>query len=650
MTKTILIISFLCLCSTITFTQSTVEWPHYGNDAGGQRFAAIDQVTTENVKQLKVAWTFRTKELEQYKDSPWLAQKAAFEATPIMINGTLFFSSPSNRVFAIDAATGQQKWLFDPKVDLQRGRFSELTNRGVSYWKGSMEGKLAERIILATVDGRLFSLDLNTGEPDAAFGERGFVDLKNGVGNVQVTSAPAIFEHLIITGSSIGDNGRINMPKGVVRAYDVRSGQLIWSFDPIPVSLKSDPDSTWLSGSNIPTGAANAWATISIDVANGLVFVPTSSPSPDFYGGERPGSNAMANSLVALDAKTGAYRWHFQVVHHDIWDYDIPAQPVLFDFKGEIPAVAIGTKMGHIFVLNRLTGEPLLPVEERSVPQSQVPGEQNALTQPFPIKPEPLGLHHLSIDDIWGPTPAAKEQARQRFEQLRYEGTFTPPHIGHGTLVAPGNIGGINWSGMSFDPKRRILVTNTNNMAHVIGLFPRHQQDLQEKVFSDWKESGNEMEPEVTAMEGTPYFMARNVFAHSEKGQFWVQTKPPWGTLVGINLDNGEKIWEKPLGIMMDPGTYPEALNWGCLNLGGTLLTASGLTFIAATFDHYFRAFNTETGELLWQYELPATGNATPMTYSVDGKQFIVIAAGGHGKVPFSKKGDYLIAFSVMGF
>lgn len=635
----------LWILPIVIFSQQNIEWPNYGNDKGGQRCAPISQITKQNIQGLEVAWTFRTQEDAQYEKAPWLRDKAAFEATPIMINQTLYFSSPSNRVFAINAKSGEQQWVFNPRVDLENTSFSELTNRGVSYWKGKRAGETLERIILATVDGRLFSLNLETGQPDPSFGDEGFVDLKRGVGRVQVTSAPAIFDNLIITGSSIGDNGRTNMPKGVVRAYDIHSGKLVWDFDPIP--RKTPKDSSWLEGSHIHTGAANAWSTISIDNENGLAFIPTSSPSPDFYGGERLGRNDMANSLVAVDAKTGAYKWHFQVVHHDLWDYDIAAQPVLLDYKGEIPAVAIGTKMGFIYVLNRLTGEPLLPIEERPVPKTWIKGEINHPTQPFPIKPEPLGLHEISIDDVWGPTPEAKAEAQARFKALRYEGIFTPPHLGEGTLVAPGNIGGINWSGMSFDPNRRILVTNTNNIAHIISLFPRHDYDLQNQTFENWESDDNRISPEVTGMHGTPYFMSRTIFAHEETDGFWVQTKPPWGTLVGINLDTGDKLWERPLGIMMDPARYPEAVDWGSINLGGTLLTQSGLTFVAATFDNYFRAFDTETGKLLWAYELPAAGNATPMSYQIAGKQYIVIAAGGHGKVSFSKKGDYVIAFAL---
>ncbi len=636
----------LWIIPIVIFSQADTEWLHYGNDAGGQRFADIDQVTPKNVKQLKVAWAFRTQEQAQYKDTPWLQEKAAFEATPIMVNKSLYFSTPSNRVFAIDAQTGEQQWLFDPQVILG-GSFSELTNRGVSYWKGNRSGESIERILLATVDGRLFSLDLKTGQPDLAFGAAGFIDLKRGVGRVQVTSAPAIFDDLVITGSSIGDNGRTNMPKGIVRAYDIRTGQLVWDFDPIPTVITAESDSTWLNGSHVHTGAANAWSTISIDEKNGLAFIPTSSPSPDFYGGERLGNNDMANSLVAVDARTGEYRWHFQVVHHDLWDYDIAAQPVLFDFKGEIPAAAIGTKMGFIYVLNRLTGEPLFPVEERPVPRSLVPGEQASPTQPFPTKPLPLGLQNIGLDDLWAPNEAALDTARARFQALRYEGIFTPPDLGQGTLLTPGNVGGINWSGMSYDPKRRILVTNTNNLAHIISLFPRHDNALQQEVMGEWEKDKNDIRAEVTGMHGTPYFMARTIFAHSEKEDFWIQTKPPWGTIVGIDMDSGDKLWEKPLGVMMDPSIHPEAVNWGSINLGGTILTSGGLTFVAATFDNYFRAFDTATGEVLWQYELPAAGNATPMSYRLNGKQYIVIAAGGHGKVSFSKKGDYVLAFAL---
>ena len=377
------LICLFFLTTAYSIQSQNIDWLHYGNDAGGQRYSSAQQITPTNVGQLKEAWTFRTGELDIYKGSEYLLNKAAFEATPIVINGIMYFPTPSNRIFALDARKGKKLWQFDPDIDLLHSDFSEFTCRGVNYWTDGQ----SERLLMGTVDGRLFSVDAKTGDADVAFGKNGYIDLKLGTGMVQVTSSPAIYRDIVIVGTSIGDNNRTHESRGVVRAFDIRNGKQIWDFDPIPTRPDDPAIKEWKNGSNYRTGAANVWTTISVDEENDLVFLPTSSPSPDFYGGERLGNNDYANSVVALKASSGEYVWHFQVVHHDIWDYDIPAQPVLFDFPGEngdIPAVAIGTKMGHIFVLNRLDGSPLLPYEERAVPQSDIPGEVNSPTQPFP--------------------------------------------------------------------------------------------------------------------------------------------------------------------------------------------------------------------------------------------------------------------------
>ena len=642
--NTLRMILFALLLGYVVQGQS-VEWPQYGNDKGGQRYAEIDQVTPQNVNQLKVAWTYRTGELDLYNGEDYLLGKAAFEATPIVVQGKMYFPTPSNQVFALNAATGRKIWHFDPEIDLFNIELSEMTCRGVSYWTDGT----SERLFMGTVDGRLFSIDAKTGKADLNFGGRGYIDLKLGVGLVQVTSAPAICRDLVIVGTSIGDNNRTHDSRGVVRAFDSRNGQEIWHFDPIPTNPEDPAFQQWENNSAYRTGAANVWATISVDVENDLVFLPTSSPSPDFYGGERLGNNDYANSVVALKASTGAYQWHFQVVHHDIWDYDIPAQPMLFEYQQDeerIPAVAIGTKMGHIFVLNRLTGEAILPFEERPVPQSDVPGEQTSPTQPFPIKPAPLGLQNLTIHDAWGPNKKEMKKAREAFASARYEGIFTPPSL-QGTIVAPGNTGGINWSGMSFDPQRNLLVTNINRFAHLIKVLPRHNPKENNEYLSKVRSDDNPVDPETNRMLGTPYGMSRLPFIKINEQQGWGLTKPPWGTILAIDLKSGDKVWEKPLGYLADPRQHPEYVNYGSVNLGGTCLTSSGLTFVAATPDNFFRAFSSSSGELLWETVLPASGIATPMTYSLDGKQYIVIAAGGHGKNPFTTKGDYVIAFTL---
>lgn len=618
------------------------QWANYGNDPGGMRYSPIDQINIDNVTQLNVAWTYQSGELETYEGTE-VASKAAFEATPLMIDGILYFSTPTNRVIAVDAGSGREKWVYDPKVNLQR-EYSEITSRGVSKWidynlQPADNGYM--RILVATIDGRLIALDSKFGKPIASFGINGTVDLKKDVGRIQVTSPPAVIGDLIITGSTMGDNWRFDFPSGVVRAYDARSGKMMWSWDPIPRKSSDQGFDTWKGPKAQQTGAANAWAPLSVDIERDLVFVPTTCPSPDYYGGERLGDNLFANSIVALKASTGEVQWYFQTVHHDIWDYDNPAQPLLLDMEkdGEsVPAVLLVTKMGHIFVFNRESGEHLFPIEEREVPSSDVPGEQAALTQPFPSVLPALGLRKVDLEDGWGLTPELEQVAKERISKYVNDGIYTPPSF-EGTIVTPGNVGGMNWSGASYDPKRNIMVTNTNRLAALITLFPKE---------NNTRASVNESYPraEVAPQIGTPYIMSRDYLFTTVNGELIMQTKPPWGTLAAVDLSNGQLKWEVPLGMMLDPDKYPDAVNWGSINIGGAITTASGLVFVAATMDGFFRAFNIENGELLWTAKLPAGGQATPMTYIWEGKQYVVIAAGGHGKFG-TKLGDYIVAYAL---
>jgi quinoprotein glucose dehydrogenase len=605
-------------------------WSAYGQDPGGKRYSALQQINDATVSKLTLAWTFRTGELATYTGTGVL-DKAAFEATPILIGRTLFFSTPSDRVFAIDAATGQQRWVYDPHVDLHAD-YSEVSSRGVAAWSGGD----SLRVFVGTIDGRLIALDGPTGQPAADFGEHGTVNLRAGYSDeVQETSPPTVIGDRVIVGSSMGDNQRYNQPPGVVRAYDVHTGRLIWSWNPIPQDPADSAYTTWGGPKAHQTGAANAWTILSTDAARDLVFVPTSCPSPDYYGGERLGSNLYANSLAALRASTGKLVWNFQVVHHDLWDFDIAAQPMLIDFRGR-PAVVVGTKMGFIYILDRETGKPLLPVEERPVPSSTVAGEQAWPTQPFPSLPA-LGLQSMSTDSAWGPTPQDLTEARQRIAKYHYEGPFTPASF-EGTIMAPGNVGGINWSGMCYDPVRDMLYTNINRVAAVIRMVPRNQVD------SLGRESAEFLRAETGRQRGTPYVMKRDYLFKAGAGGFLMQTRPPWGTLVGIDLHTGIKKWEVPLGYQLDPAKYPGAEKWGSLNFGGAIVTNGNLVFIAASIDGHLRAFDSRNGRVLWEYALPASAQATPMTYELDGRQYVVIAAGGHGKL-HTKQGDYVMAF-----
>jgi quinoprotein glucose dehydrogenase len=612
------------------------EWPAYGRDAGGSRYSELSQINRQNIKDLKIAWTYNTGAAGVQGRS---ARNAAFEATPIFVDDMLYLSTPFGRVIALDPVTGTEAWSYDPKVDLARG-YSEMTSRGVSTWAGASEGR---RIFIATIDARLIALDAKTGEPCKDFGRAGQVDLTEGMkivdrGDYQVTSPPAIIGDLLIVGSAIGDNRGAELERGVVRAYDARSGALKWRWDPIPVQEADPARKTWQGESAARTGAANAWSIISADPERDLVFIPTSSPSPDFYGGERKGDNRYANSVVALRASTGKVVWHFQVVHHDLWDYDVASQPMLITVRKDgrqVPAVAVGTKIGHLFLLHRETGKPLFEVEERRVPQTDVAGEQTSPTQPFPRLPRAIVPQRLTPDEVWGPTEEARNWCREQLKSLRNEGLFTPPSL-KGTLVYPGNVGGMHWGGMSYDAGRGLIITNTNRLATVVKLIPR---DEYEKLRSN--RDNNRLRGEFGRQTGTPYAMYREPFLSPMGAPC---NPPPWGALTAIEASSGQIKWEAPLGSIPQLAMIPQSREWGSLNLGGSIVTGGGLVFVAAAMDNFIRAFDVETGKEIWKAELPASAQATPMTYSAGGKQYLVIAAGGHGKLG-TKMGDAVVAF-----
>lgn len=608
------------------------SWAYYGKDAGGSRYSALKQINDHNVAQLKPAWTFRTGELTKYEGTS-ARERAAFECTPILVGRTLYISTPSGRVMAVDAATGQQRWAYDPHISLDQ---SEVSNRGVAWWKGG-------RIYVGTIDGKLIALDTATGRPAADFGRDGIVDLRQLTGQeISETSPPTVAGDLVIVGSSLGDNQRFDYPQGIVRAFDARTGRLVWSWNPIPTDAADSAYRTWQGPKAHQAGGGNAWSVLSADASRDLLFVPTTCASPDYYGGERKGSNRYANSIVALRASTGKLVWSFQVVHHDIWDFDIAAQPILGDVtqKGKkIAAVIVGTKMGHVFVLNRETGQSLFPIEERPVPASTIKGEEASATQPFPVLPAPLGIQGLSVADAWGPTPADLEEAQRRIGRYRSQGPFTPPST-EGSIMAPGNVGGINWSGMCYDPINEYLITNINLIPAVIHMIPRDSVDMAERA------DAAVLRAETGRQTGTPYVMKRDYLFKVDTRGIVMQVKPPWGTLVAIDLHDGAKKWEVPLGYMMDPAKYPDAKKWGSLNFGGAIVTAGNCIFVAGSFDGHLRAFHRQTGAVLWEYALPAGGQATPMTYSLDGKQYVVIAAGGHGRLK-TKLGDYVMAFAL---
>jgi quinoprotein glucose dehydrogenase len=615
-----------CLCCLPSFAQKTpdVGWPNYSNDLAGTRYSTAAQINRDNVTQLRVAWTFRTGAMEPENEAN---RKAAFEATPILVAGRLFLSTPRDQVFALNPQTGAKLWEYDPKIDLSH-EYSEVSSRGVSAWKDSSAAAVKAcslRIFIGTLDARLIAIDGETGKPCADFGENGQVDLTKDVdfhhvGNYQVTSAPAIVKDLVVTGSSIADNGAVDLERGIVRAFDVRTGKLQWTWDPTP----------WAAHTTPRTGAGNAWSTISADAEHDLVFVPTGSASPDYFGGIRKGDNKWANSVVALRASTGEFVWGFQVVHHDLWDFDVASQPALFAWKDGTPAIAITTKMGRVFVLNRLTGAPLIPVEEVATPKSDIPGEDTSPTQPSSISAVP---EKLSADDAWGLTPEERQWCADKIKASRSEGIFTPPSV-QGTIVYPGNVGGVNWGSAAYDPQRHLLIMDTNHLAMWVRLIPREKFDAERKSASEQDRLHGEFAPQRE----TPYGMFRTPLLSPQRGI--PCNPPPWGTVTAVDLFTGKKAWDIPLGTLV-PG-----VNTGTITLGGPIATGSGLVFTAAAMDNYLRAFDSESGKELWKFELPAGGQATPMTYTIDGKQYVVIAAGGHGKLG-TKQGDYVMAFSL---
>jgi quinoprotein glucose dehydrogenase len=592
------------------------SWPSYGGDSGGSRYSEAKQINRENVARLQVAWMYRTGDISDGSDGK---SKSKFEATPIFFNGVLYLSTPFGRVISLDPSNGRVRWIYDPEINLKMHYSEGLVSRGVSSWEDSAasEGTVCKRsLFLGTLDARLVAIDAASGKLCPAFGRSGQVDLKTSVGKIddgefEITSPPAVVNGVVVVGSAIGDNRRVDSERGTVRGFDARTGAERWAWNPLPEGRV--------------TGAANAWSAISADPSTDLLFVPTGSASPDFFGGQRPGDDLFANSVVALRASTGRVVWHFQVVHHDLWDYDVASQPLLTTVKRdgkEVPAVVVNTKMGHVFVLDRATGKPLFPVEEREVPKSDVEGENPSRTQPFPVLPPPLYSQTFSADQAFGANDAERDACKQLISGLRYEGIFTPPTL-KGTMIFPGYIGGVNWGSAAADASRGVMTVNVNNIAFWVRLIPRDQlRDLAPELRRTYTDVS------FGTQAGTPYAMARGAIL-SPKGN--PCTPQPWGKTIGINLNTGAIAWESA----------------GTFGFGGPMMTAGGLVFTAGGVDQKFRALNSETGKELWSVTLPVAAQSTPMTYQLsNGKQYIVVAAGGHGSLPV-KLGDYVIAYAL---
>jgi quinoprotein glucose dehydrogenase len=617
------------------------DWPYYGHDAGGMRYSPLTQINRENVASLKVAWTFHAGDIS---DGSGGKTRSGMETTPLLVDGTLYFTSGFNRVFALDPETGKRRWVYDPMIALAGDYGDRLINRGVAAWLDPARANgesCRRRIFEATLDARLIALDAATGAPCTDFGNRGQVSLRDVPRYIpaqyHMTSPPAVIDDNVVVGSAINDNSRVEMSSGVVRAFDARTGALRWKWEPLP---PSEPGSVAQgAGKAWRTGAGNAWSVMAVDQQRDLVFVPTGSASPDYYGGLRPGDDKWADSVVALRGGTGAFVWGFQLVHHDLWDYDSASPPLLATLQQSGKSVAVviqGNKTGFLYVLNRDTGAPVFPVEEQPVPRSDVPGEVLSPTQPFPLAPPPVAPQKLSAEDAWGITPEDRQVCRERLKGLRNEGLFTPPSV-QGSLSIPGSVGGMNWSGYAYDPQNSLLVVNTNNLPAETRLIPRDQ--YREQMHAQAEEG------DYAAQAGAPYGVFRTfLFA---KAHHLPCAPPPWGSLSAVDMASGTIRWQVPLG-SLSPGTPVVPL--GAPSLGGPILTAGELIFIAGTImDPSFRAFDLETGKEIWKAQLPASGGATPMTYQLrkDGKQFVVIAAGGHGGIEEEPQNDSIVAFTL---
>ena len=645
-TAALLIVSAVTLPG-VTHAQSpdASDWGFYGGDAFGQHFSSLDQIKRENVADLIVAWTYRTGELgEGFARS----SKLTFEATPVLAFGLLYLETATNIVIALDPETGVQKWRYDPRIDRKR-RYSDVAGRGVSVWEDTdpkRQGMCTQRVFVGTLDARLIALDAGSGKPCADFGTTGQVDLTDNIrirdrDNYEVTSPPAIVGNTVVVGSSIGDNRAVDVERGVIRAFDARTGTQRWSFDPIPENSTHPAAAEWNLSQASTTGAANSWGVMSVDEEHGYVLIPTGSASPDYYGGKRLGSNRFANSLLAIDASNGKLVWNQQLVHHDLWDFDLAAQPALVDIEIQgipVPAVVQATKTGMLYVFDRAKGQPLFPITEKPVPRSKVPGEEASPTQPFSSIPSMVSQRKLEPADAWGITFWDRAKCRDLIASHRNEGIFTPPDI-HGTILSPSYIGGIDWGGIAVDESRQRVFAAVNHLPMVVTLMSPETLEQQAKT-DDYPHS------EFARQSGTPYGVRREPLLSP-----WGLpcTAPPWGTLVSIDLRRKRIVWQVPLGSTENIGPwFAPTRNFGTPHMGGPIATAGDLVFVGAAMDNYFRAFDLETGRDLWKYRLPAGGQATPMTYRAgpDHRQYVVIAAGGHGALG-TQRGDYVIAFAL---
>jgi len=590
---------------------SSTDWPTVGGDADGKRYSTLDQINRKNVKDLEVAWEFHTGGLKDGFNS-------AIQCTPLVVDGVMYLQGVDLTTFAVDPATGKELWRFNP----QRTRDLGLRSRGLAFWSDGKKGG-ERRVIWAIPDGKMFSIDAKTGKLDAKFGKDGVVALRDGIERdiekttYGVSAAPAIYQDLIVLGFS-NSEGYVSAP-GDIRAFNVRTGAQAWRFHTIPAEGELGHDQ-WPNNSGKERGGANAWGGVRVDEKNGIVFAGLGSAAHDFYGGDRPGDNLFANCVIALDAKTGKRIWHYQIVRHDLWDYDNPSAPVLATIKhdGKKVDVAIqGAKTGYLWVFDRKTGKPLWGAVEREVPQSDVPGEKSAAKQVIPVAPPALVRTEYGFEDRPNYSPEVRADITKKLTGMKSGSMFTPPSVG-GTISMPGLHGGASWSGLAVDPTTNIAYVNVNDMPWTIYVKP------------------NGSKPGLYDGDKIGIFKDLNGLPG---------VRPPWGYLVAVDLNEGLLKWKKPFGNW--PGAEKFGMkDTGTENFGGAIVTAGGLVMIGSTMDAKFHVFDKETGEKLWEHQLPAAAYAAPATYSSNGKQYVVIACGGGGK-PGSPTGDSYVAFAL---
>jgi len=619
------------------------EWHAYGRTAFGQRHSPLRSITPDNVATLKTAWTYRTGDVRGQPGDP---VETTFEVTPLKVGNRLFLCTPHQSVIALDATSGKELWRHDPKVkgDLA---LQHLTCRGVSFHAGPSPvpgDTCLNKLFMPTSDARLVALDPETGQPCPAFGGgKGEIDLWANMPNVNPgsyysTSPVVVTKRLVIVGGTVLDNVSTKEASGVIRAFDIDTGALVWNWD----SGKPDSTTPLPEGQTYTPNSPNSWSISSVDEALGLVYVPMGNQPPDQWGGKRsPSAEKYSSSVVALDIATGQVKWTFQTVHHDLWDYDVPAQPTLVDLTiagQNVPALVQPTKQGELYVLDRRTGQPVLPVTEQPAPQGAAAGDHTAATQPvsaLSFDPPPL-----TPRSMWGATLFDQLACRINFHQLRYEGRYTPPSTG-GSLIYPGNFGVFNWGGIAVDPVRQVAFTTPTYLAFVSTLIPRTDDTT---TYVQGKEAPHGMLPKLNENFGAPFAVKLHPFT----SPLGIPCQaPPWGYVAGADLTSGRIAWRHRNGTVRDITPLPLPFRMGVPNIGGPMMTAGGVAFLTGTIDNYVRAYDVTSGRQLWEDRLPAGGQATPMTYQGDdGRQYLLVIAGGHGSLG-TKAGDHVIAYAL---